>query len=185
MFLFFLGIVLLVAAVVFLFGAFEENSFTCFVICVMCGVGGVLLILNSGLDDPPKKQQVTVTVNGKSVTSDDNSAANTDENESQAADNSSDSSTDNSTGKFDPKNPEKWPGDKAPQEERQKWWDAWAGRQYDNASIICRDGIQYEVTGVVNGNFDTDSVAIWARLHPDGKPFSCSDPKNPTQEVSL
>jgi hypothetical protein len=90
---------------------------------------------------------------------------------------------------FDSKNPDRWPGNDAPQAEQNKFWNHWAQELVDDANIACKDGVQVVVNGTVtvdddNHSVTTNSMTMYPRIHQDGKPFTCKEGKDPQQEMS-
>jgi hypothetical protein len=182
-FLVFVGIILALLALFTFFSSFDLGlgvfclSLFMGALAVLCFVGANNISSHESQSDPMNVDENLAAVD---IPDDNSSEVNaTDDNSSSSDDDS------NSSGAFDPKNPDKWPGDKATKVEKHKWWQHWAEEQFDDSMIICREGIQYHVNGVVDGNGDTDSMTIWPRIHPDGRPFSCSESQDPSKEVSL
>jgi hypothetical protein len=67
--------------------------------------------------------------------------------------------------------------------EDSKWWHDWAVWNTNGDPVICRDGIQIVVNGVENTDGGASSISERTRVHPDGKPFTCNESKDPTEEV--
>jgi hypothetical protein len=63
---------------------------------------------------------------------------------------------------------------------------AGAERTVHNARIVCDDGVQIKIAVWIDSNDRSVSlVTSWPRLHTNGKPYTCSESKEPAQEVSL
>lgn len=71
-------------------------------------------------------------------------------------------------------------------------FDKWAQNSVvKGKSIVCDDGVQINVSAWVytskdDSNYGNPSAySVWPRVHQDGTPYKCNDPKNPTQEPKL
>jgi hypothetical protein len=76
------------------------------------------------------------------------------------------------------------------QEEKKDFdWQKWADDSINHALISCNpDGEQVYVYGsqdIDKLEAGPDAIAMYVRVHKDGKPFTCSDPKEPAKEESL
>jgi hypothetical protein len=166
--------------VILFFFALDEGSGWCFFFSLLATVLGLILLLPHH-GPPPKKEptsehQVCV-----------------DDNHDGVYDECSDAKTEDTPA----------PEVKAPTEEKPKEepkpeakeekgfdWQAWADNIVRTNQIVsCTpEGTQVYVSGSQDIDeaglkHGPDSLAVWPRLHKDGKPFTCEEGKDPKEEI--
>lgn len=141
------------------------------------------LILCAITHSSSKKVEQNTTSNQAEVQAADNTqtAANNATTDAQPAQQQSDQAPDklNKDGYYD-KFPRNKPSD---DKELVKWWHDWAVYNTDGDPVVCRDGVQVVVSGLGSNDGGATSISTRTRVHPDGKPFTCEESKDPTEEL--
>lgn len=155
---------------------------------VLSLTGGVLFLvgiclLMAGCDKHSKRTVVDTQDNRIAPlnASTDNASSDTNQTSADANATATDSSNNTTTDDYAYAPP---PDSSTSDADAKKYWDKWTNHELNRQTTIgCKDGVQVVVFGSVDDNGYTKWSGGYVRVHPDGKPFTCSESKDPTKEL--